>query len=451
MIFPTSPYIRHQLNRLSQYASSYELLDDATDASLWPSSGAGLTVSNENMPVYGLPAVKLSHTTGSFRYATRNYPSGVSPKHWLVFDVYIDDVSEVGGLRLEATSADDTLLFWQPLDANQTGLNADITHPRTGINRMFFRTSTFNAAVGAEWADVRNLRWRLRTNGGAVNVWVGKIETVDLRPKVTFIFDDQHETVYTFAYPEMSSRGFLGSVAVATGTPELQNVTTPSHPSGGYVANGMDVAQLAALQSAGWDLLSHTVTHCNLDLMYSEGLTNELAYESEESRSYLESTFGLDAIARGVMVGPYATGDSAGAKDILALTYGVQFTGSGYNTILRHEQLEDQKYANTWLRTARQAGDNKTTAELIAHIDAAIANQYWLVFMFHTFHPTNGGALTCVESEFTGALDYLVSQSAQVDVVSMKEFVVELLGSDPTAASQKMGSTHVGVGIGVGF
>lgn len=435
MTFPTNATIRHELDRLSDYATGYTLLDDATDADSWPSSGSPLTVTAESMPVYGTASIKLAHTSGSYRYATKNFASGLTLKHWLVFDAYIDDASEASGFRIEATSSDGTLLYWKTLTATQTGINPDVTHPRSGINRFFFPVSTFDAAGGADWADVRNLRFRLRTNGGTVNVWVGKVETVDLRPKVTFIFDDQHQTVYDFAYPEMDSRGFKGSVAVCTGMPNYQNVTEHSHESGSYLAGEMSQANLAALQSAGWDLLSHSVTHPNFDTMYTEGLEDEIAWEAETAKAYLESTFGPDSIARNVFVGPYGSGDSAGAKDILALSYDAQFTNAQYNTPLRHEQLDPQTYANTWARMSRQAGDNKTTAQLTAHVDAAIAGQYWLVYMFHTFHATTGGALACVEAEFEGLLDYLTAQSASVDVVTVKEYVVEQLGSDPTAAS----------------
>ena len=425
--FATRNIVRYDLDRLDSYAAGYTLLSDMTDHTLWPSSGAGLTVTGDTMPETGQPAIKMAHTSGSYRYATRNYPSGLTPRHWWIFDAYCDDASQSNGMRFEATDASGTLLFWAGLDAGRTGYNADITHPRTGLNRYIFRTSGIDAASGADWANVRNLRLRLRTNGGNCNWWIGRIETVDFRPMVTFMFDDQQQTAYDTAYPMMKARGMEGVISVVTGVPNLMNVPDDySHSSGGYLSDLMSAANLTTLQDDGWDLVSHSVTHCNFDDMVTAGLLNEIHWECETSRDYLRTTFGDRPVPRSVFVGP--GGAIATAHSITKQYYGVTIYHSRANLALRSEQVEADKVANTFYYTQRRTGDNASAATLTGYVDAAIAEQDWLIFMFHRLHPTTGSGLDVVEANFEALLDHLVTNAAHVDVVTFTELERRLRG-----------------------
>jgi peptidoglycan/xylan/chitin deacetylase (PgdA/CDA1 family) len=430
--FTSRNTLRYDLNRLQDYATGYTLLgSDMTSTAGWASDGAAMTISAEAMPETGQPSIRMAHTTATYRYLSHAIPEGTTFREWYVVDFYIDNAAEANGLRLEFYNGSGTLLFWQNQGSwGGGGVSApDIVYPRTGLNQTFFRTSLFSGAAGAQWADVRQVRYRLRTNGGPVNIWMGRLENVDLRPKVTFTFDDQNQSVYDTAYPLMSAKGMAGAIAVVTGVPNLMDVPANySHASGTYLEGGMSAANLAALKANGWDLVSHTVTHPNLNTMFTEGLEAEIRWEMEESRKYLESTFG-PGLPNNVLIAPYGSASTEGARAIALETYTSVVNSTGQNGLLLPQQVEPLKSANTWTRLARVAGDNRTAAQMIADVDTAIANQQWLVFMFHIIHPTTGSSVQTVQAEFEGLLDYLDANSAAIDVVTLSGMDAALRGA----------------------
>jgi peptidoglycan/xylan/chitin deacetylase (PgdA/CDA1 family) len=91
-------------------------------------------------------------------------------------------------------------------------------------------------------------------------------------PIVSFVFDDGNDTDYLVGKEIFASQGVVASSAVTTGF-----LNTEYH---------MTTAQVLALQDAGWEIMSHTVSHPNLKSLSLPDLETELG----RSKSNLEGS-----------------------------------------------------------------------------------------------------------------------------------------------------------------
>jgi Polysaccharide deacetylase len=80
---------------------------------------------------------------------------------------------------------------------------------------------------------------------------------------VTFVFDDGNDTDYLVARKIFRDRGAVACSAVTTGFINTKDHLTP--------------AQIVALHDAGWEIMSHTVTHPNLRSLSPEETDRELS------------------------------------------------------------------------------------------------------------------------------------------------------------------------------
>lgn len=82
-------------------------------------------------------------------------------------------------------------------------------------------------------------------------------------PLVSFVFDDGHDTDYLVAQRVFAEQGAVASTAVTTG-----RIGTP-----GYLT----ASQIRELHAAGWEIMSHTVSHPRLTALSPARIEEELA------------------------------------------------------------------------------------------------------------------------------------------------------------------------------
>lgn len=99
-----------------------------------------------------------------------------------------------------------------------------------------------------------------------------------LRPMVSITFDDGTTNQYDYALPLMNQYGLVGTTYINTGMVADQT-------GGFYLTDG----QITSFVEAGWELGSHAVFHDDITGMAVE----DVAYTLEESKRYLEDTFGV--------------------------------------------------------------------------------------------------------------------------------------------------------------
>ena len=116
---------------------------------------------------------------------------------------------------------------------------------------------------------------------------------------VSFTFDDGYVDVYDVAYPILDSYGYTGTAFVVVNT-----IGTPGH---------MTKDQLLSLQSNGWEIGSHTITHQDLTTLDTAGKTEEIM-----GSKYLLSIMGFDIRS---FASPYGLYDGESLKIIKGAGY----------------------------------------------------------------------------------------------------------------------------------
>ncbi len=119
--------------------------------------------------------------------------------------------------------------------------------------------------------------------------------------KVCITFDDGYKSVHDVALPALSAHGMVATAYVIT---EYINKTLYDLPC-------MDAADLQALQAAGWEIGSHSVSHEALATLSAEDATAQF----RDSKAALEA-LGLDVTT---FAYPYGNADNAYNTETVAL------------------------------------------------------------------------------------------------------------------------------------
>ena len=168
-------------------------------------------------------------------------------------------------------------------------------------------------------------------------------------PLVTFIFDDGDDTDYLVGREIFARHGVVACSAITTGW-----INTIDH---------MTPAQIIALQDAGWEIMSHTVSHPNLSSLKPEEVEVELA----RSKAVLEN-LGLTVYN---LVYPYNKSSETVRK--LASKYYRSGRGgtNAFNTGSTNPYFLKSFFTKHNILLMKQ------------HIDQAYADKSWLIFYQH--------------------------------------------------------------------
>jgi peptidoglycan/xylan/chitin deacetylase (PgdA/CDA1 family) len=168
-------------------------------------------------------------------------------------------------------------------------------------------------------------------------------------PLVSFVFDDGNDTDCLVAMPIFAAHGAVASTAVTT-----DRIGTPEY---------LTVAQIRELDRAGWEIMSHTVSHPRLPALPPAGIEAELA----------RSKAGLEALGVPVanLVYPFNRNDAV-VREIAGRHYrAARGGGSDFN-----RGVPD--------RTLLKSFSFKHDVEAMERrIDQAHAEKSWLIFYLH--------------------------------------------------------------------
>jgi len=211
------------------------------------------------------------------------------------------------------------------------------------------------------------------------------------RGKVCITFDDVARSVYDYAYPVMSAAGITATVFVTTDW--IGGETPLSH------APCMDVTELHVLQSNGWEIGSHSVSH-----RVFTGLTPEqITYEYAESKSILTDLgFEVDTFAY-----PYGSFTPDMVSEGREYYSRLRTIGVGMTT--GHFMSE---YPNS-LPTTGAYGDVLSWDRVKSLIDQAIYTDTTVILLYHqltadgTFK-TGGSSPEYADYDIQTLVDYIV-------------------------------------------
>jgi len=233
-------------------------------------------------------------------------------------------------------------------------------------------------------------------------------------PKISFTFDDGLESAISKAQPTLAQNGLVGTEYIITGcadqvTDNTNGSVVPcaANPSATY----MSWAQIQQLQTDGWEIGSHSVTHPQMALADGTkdgsltGGATQVVSELTQSKADL-ATHGITATD---FAWPYGDYDNAALADaakyyattrgfadvdgnslaapVANNTTGVTAGSYAYSDLLLHDQQFQESPAAPTDQICSVGGTiSIATAETC--IDNAITNNQWIVLVFHNITDT---------------------------------------------------------------
>jgi peptidoglycan/xylan/chitin deacetylase (PgdA/CDA1 family) len=211
---------------------------------------------------------------------------------------------------------------------------------------------------------------------GFANILQAQAATANVAPtaKVSFTFDDGYNSALTQAAPTLAKYGYTGTSYVITGCVGMTKA--PNTCQADNDKSYMNWDQISQLKNSyGWEIGSHTVTHPYLATSdpYDQPLPipfSQVTQELTQSKSDL-AAHGIDAKSIATPYGDY----NPTVLTEIAKYYSSQrgFADLGYN---------EWPNSDYFLREQQVQG-RVSVATVEGYVNQAIANNQWLVLVFH--------------------------------------------------------------------
>jgi peptidoglycan/xylan/chitin deacetylase (PgdA/CDA1 family) len=203
------------------------------------------------------------------------------------------------------------------------------------------------------------------------------------QPAVTIMFDDGNTTDFTVAKPILDAKGFKGTSAIITG-----NV--------GVDADTMTWTQIKSLASAGWNIVSHTVTHTNLTTLSSSQADSELS----NSKNALTS--------QGLTINSVAYPMGAYNAAIIEQTRKYYSSGRSY------ESGENPLGVFPYGIKVRQVINTTTASDVTNWLNQAKTNKDWDVIVFHVLTATGDDVYHTDPAVFQSMINAIAASGVRV-------------------------------------
>ncbi len=271
------------------------------------------------------------------------------------------------------------------------------------------------------------------------------------KAKVIIAFDDGLKSTYTTAKPILDSNGqkavsfvYLETIIGAT--------------IGGGYTDFMTTSDLQTLDAAGWDISSHSYTHCCVnDINYLLNATNAILYhELVESKSWIRGSIPL---GRGAMffAYPWGTYNDLLVTNMLSTGYLASRTVDSYAEYNPSYQGYTVGTVPAMKMTTQMDGPFDSEpymplGEMIKVINTAVANNGLLILTFHNIidepRALPEGEYDYPTEDFVNVSNYLkqLNLSNNVQVMTMSEYfdipstVIPLVPSTPILVNIDMSS-----------
>jgi peptidoglycan/xylan/chitin deacetylase (PgdA/CDA1 family) len=211
------------------------------------------------------------------------------------------------------------------------------------------------------------------------------------RALVSITADDGFDNYYTNALPILQKYNLPSTAYVISGYIDAT--------SDGYLS----LAHLKALQAAGVEIGSHSVTHPNLSTLNATQQDNEL----KNSQATLQKDLGVPIADYAAPYGAYNQQIVTDAAKYYQTYRGVQ---SGYNAINNFDPLN--------LRV-QDITSSTTLADVQGWLAEAAATNTWLILVYHQVNPSpSAGEYNTVPSDFDAQMDAVKNSGLAVETVA---------------------------------
>lgn len=235
-------------------------------------------------------------------------------------------------------------------------------------------------------------------------------------PKVAIIFDDGLTSQYYYALPTLQANGQSATAFIITSRPTGDG-------AGGIGNNYMNVSQLNALYSAGWDLGSHTVNHIDLATLTPADMNIELS----SSKAWLDSR-GYTR-ASNILSYPFGSYDSTVITAVQNNGYIAARTVDGnFGSYPQYAAGTPAAYQMMTLRVYGVAAyGNKVTlvSDIKKQINSTVSAKGFLIITFHNLLSSGTpGPEDYSVANFKAVSDFLKLQetAGKLNVVTMSQY-----------------------------
>ncbi len=348
---------------------------------------AGVAKQDVAHVVSGAASIQMNGSPGATVRMAKNINASIPSWKLGRLYIYVQDVSKVTGVRIYLVNggSDYYTLAFNVGDSANYGQGL-----RTGWNLLQFAKTDFTAHGAPSWTrPMTKIQIDLISVAGKAGVVSidSLIFGVVGQPAIVFSFDDGRTSHYTAAYPCLKPYRMVATSYV------ISNWIDRSL--------GMTRAQLAELDSQGWDIGNHTRDHTNL---VTGGLTDE-----EITAEFADCKAALDGLGltRASMHGSMPFNNWNDACTVDAQAAGMLSIRDDTEVWHRYCGLPHYSWF-LWPRFGNMLNDSTTLAEAKARVDNTIARQQPLVFLADGFRNAAGPTDWAI-SDFKILVDYIAS------------------------------------------
>lgn len=218
---------------------------------------------------------------------------------------------------------------------------------------------------------------------------------------VSITFDDGYISQYTVAKPILDVYEYAATAYII---PD-RIINNPN-------SNYMSLANLHTIEDLGWDISNHTYDHPYLTTDPDSGIT--LTTSQVEAEFYKAKKYFID---NGFIKGIHDLALPHGAyDDTIVLPVAKKYFRS-VRTIVN--QAETFPAANRFKLRTLYVINTMTVTTVKAAIDAALANNEWLILVFHDIQTTTASQdIQYLSADFKSIIDYLNTSNATIKTVA---------------------------------
>jgi peptidoglycan/xylan/chitin deacetylase (PgdA/CDA1 family) len=233
------------------------------------------------------------------------------------------------------------------------------------------------------------------------------------RPIVSINFDDGWTNQYTNGFAALQAAGLNATFFMISG--ELTD--QPAY---------MSTAQMLQIQAAGNEIGAHTVHHCDLTGQQTDDAINcplaitaaQIQSEMADSKTQLQTALG------GVQVTDFAYPYGAFNANTISLGQSIGYLSQ--RSVIGGLNTKDT--LNLTQVKIHEVDSNITTAQVQAWVDEAIANNGWLVLVYHEIATTptdpSDALYMTTPTDLSAQLNYIKGKGVAVE--TMKQAVAEV-------------------------
>lgn len=346
----------------------------------------------------GQKGLKLIATHGNTASIDKVIKNNFSDTNNFAIWAYIDNASNIGpnaiAIYITSTGTNWDKYFWD-----------SIWSYKTGWNKFVFNKQNFRNTKGESWNNIMNrIRLRIYPVGKTdLNITFDDLRynITGKRAKLMVEFDDGHLSTYTRAYP----------ILRANNQPGISFVTSS------YVGQGssyMNLSNLQALQSSGWDISSHSVRHLDLTTIDDVEQSSELngSYDwlvnnnFQKSAGFIAYPFGkfndavIDKVKKRYILG----------RSIMPESAQQHFTPT--DDAIRYIQRVIYPINTTPVESIKD------------QINASINSKLLGILTFHDIVDSNPSKYGYLTTDLQTISDYIKSRSADIDVITYSDYVI---------------------------